>query len=95
MIRLGSVFAIVFAAACGASQTTGSGSAGSGYVECDGVQCGAPARCLAVVGNTPEQTHHECRLECKPDDGSGACPKGQSCQQIHDVGWVCAAGDGG
>jgi hypothetical protein len=97
MIRLLGSLVFVMAAACGAAQPGGSSGSGggSGYVDCDGVQCGAPARCLAIVGTTPEQTHHECRLECKESDGSNACPKGQSCQSIHDVGWVCAAGDGG
>jgi hypothetical protein len=96
MIRLAIGFAIAMVAACGAAQSSGGsgsgGGGGSGYVECDGVQCGAPARCIAVVGTTPEQTHHECRLECKEADTT-TCPKGQSCQDIHDVGWVCAAGD--
>jgi hypothetical protein len=93
MIRLGSVFAMAVLAACGAAQTGAGGAGGSGSVQCDNVMCNAPATCIAVVGMTPEQTHHECRLECKQSDNPSVCPKGQTCQNIHDVGWVCALGD--
>ena len=96
MSRYGILFTITMMAACGAAQTTtgaGSGSAGSGYVDCDGVQCGTPATCVAVVGMTPEQTKHSCVLKCHEDS---ECPKGppaQTCQHVHDIGLVCQVGD--
>jgi hypothetical protein len=88
MIRYGIFFTMALMAGCGASQTTaGSGSGGgSGYVECGTVQCGKPAVCVAVVGMSPEQTQQECVLKCKDDPD---CPKGQTCQNVHDIGLIC------
>jgi hypothetical protein len=97
MIRHGILFSITMAVAvgCGAPQSTGgSGSGGSGSVECGTVMCNAPASCVAVVGMSPEDTKHECVLKCTDDTICATqIPKGQTCQNIHEIGKICQLAD--
>jgi hypothetical protein len=97
MIRQGILLSIAIAAAagCGAAQTAGgTGSGGSGSEECGTVMCNAPASCVAIVGMSPEETKRECVLKCKDDSVCATqMPKGQTCQNVHDVGMVCQLAD--